>query len=375
MINQRIKPRTARSEFSSLYEKAAFGKPDAVPGKIPGIRARTRWVPLAGFFEARVFTSEKLPLIIALLMALFFLSSFIPAHTAWSLVPHRQLNMPVSQSFFGDTPEAVLEKLNAEYNIEGSNIVAPDAVILKNISYKTYTVQKGDSVSAIGLRFGLNPDSIISLNNISNVRYLRAGSTIKIPNMDGVLHVVSKGESLETIAARYKINVNAVLDVNNLSTSTIKPGQQLYVPGAKMQPFDLKKAMGELFIYPVLGRKTSGFGYRQDPISGKRAFHHGLDLANKEGTRIIASMDGTVVYRGYSNIYGKYVVIAHARGYKTWYAHLSSIGVKRGQYVKQGQFIGGMGNTGYSTGPHLHFAIYRNGRFLDPLSYLHYDKK
>jgi murein DD-endopeptidase MepM/ murein hydrolase activator NlpD len=101
--------------------------------------------------------------------------------------------------------------------------------------------------------------------------------------------------------------------------------------------------------------------------------HYGIDLASKVGSPVRATMGGTVAVTGNQpRGYGKYVVIKHRYGYQSLYGHLHSIDVRRGQYISQGQRLGSMGNSGRSTGPHLHFAIYKNNAPVDPLSkYLH----
>ena len=118
------------------------------------------------------------------------------------------------------------------------------------------------------------------------------------------------------------------------------------------------------------GRLASRFGYRVHPIFHTRKLHTGVDLASKSGTPIYASGDGIVEKAGWSSGYGKYVEIKHVNGFETGYGHQSRFadGIKPGVKVKQGQLIGYVGSTGNSTGPHLHFEIKVNGRFVDPLS-------
>jgi uncharacterized protein (TIGR00156 family) len=125
-----------------------------------------------------------------------------------------------------------------------------------------------------------------------------------------------------------------------------------------------------LFAYPLRGRLTSPFGWRNDPISGARRFHNGIDLAANVGTAVRAAMDGRVSVVGTDAVYGRYVILTHNNGYQTLYAHLSRFSVSQGANVTQGTKIGESGNSGYSTGPHLHFAIYRNGQALNPLDVL-----
>jgi murein DD-endopeptidase MepM/ murein hydrolase activator NlpD len=138
-----------------------------------------------------------------------------------------------------------------------------------------------------------------------------------------------------------------------------------------MRSEDLRLALGELFIYPLKGaRLTSPFGWRNDPISGVRRHHAAIDLAAPMGTTVKAAMDGKVSSVGFNSTYGKYIILSHGSEYQTMYAHLNEVSVKQGGRVTQGIKIGEVGSTGYSTGPHLHFAVYKNGRAVNPLDYL-----
>ncbi len=113
---------------------------------------------------------------------------------------------------------------------------------------------------------------------------------------------------------------------------------------------------------------TSPFGYRSNPVSGGKEFHPGVDLLAPEDTAIVAVGTGHVVYAGKARGYGNLVIIRHARGITSHYAHCKSVIVKYGYYVKGGQLLGAVGRTGKATGYHLHFEIRRNGRPVDPLS-------
>ncbi|HSL85866.1 MAG TPA: peptidoglycan DD-metalloendopeptidase family protein [Bacteroidales bacterium] len=137
----------------------------------------------------------------------------------------------------------------------------------------------------------------------------------------------------------------------------------------RLRQIELEKQRSSTFIRPSAGRLTSGFGNRIHPVTRKRSFHEGIDLANPAGTRINASRNGTVTFAGNKGAYGRMIVIKHANGVETAYAHLSSIGVRVGQKVTQGQQIGKMGSTGRSTGSHLHFEIRINGKAVNPLNY------
>lgn len=117
---------------------------------------------------------------------------------------------------------------------------------------------------------------------------------------------------------------------------------------------------------PVMGRQTSSFGMRRHPLLGYSRFHKGIDYGAASGTPIMAASDGTVVFSGWHGGHGNYVKLNHAGGLATAYAHMSRIAVRNGARVRQGQVIGYVGSTGLSTGPHLHYEIYKNGAAVNP---------
>lgn len=128
-------------------------------------------------------------------------------------------------------------------------------------------------------------------------------------------------------------------------------------------------------IWPTKGWNSRGYGMKFDPFTGYKQMHRGIDIANHNGTPIIATANGTIkVVGNQKSGMGKYVTINHGFGFQTRYGHLSKITVKRGQKVKRGDVIGMMGSTGYSTGPHLHYEVIRNGKFLNPHNYILNDK-
>lgn len=119
------------------------------------------------------------------------------------------------------------------------------------------------------------------------------------------------------------------------------------------------------------GWMSSGFGQRIDPITGRQAWHNGVDFAGKDGADVIAVAAGVVVYSGPRSGYGKMVEINHGSGYSTRYGHHKALTVKAGDIVRKGEVIGLMGSSGRSTGPHVHFEVFKNGRIVDPASYIH----
>jgi murein DD-endopeptidase MepM/ murein hydrolase activator NlpD len=123
-------------------------------------------------------------------------------------------------------------------------------------------------------------------------------------------------------------------------------------------------------VWPVRGWVTSDFGTRLDPYTSERVMHAGLDIAGPHGKEVISPSDGTVVFAGLEGGYGNVLVIDHGYGIKTRYGHLASIRVKAGQKVKRGETIAALGNTGRSTGPHLHYEVRVNGIAQNPRKFI-----
>ncbi len=122
--------------------------------------------------------------------------------------------------------------------------------------------------------------------------------------------------------------------------------------------------------WPVGGEITSPFGERTNPITGQPEFHGGMDIACNTGTPVRATADGIVSFAGWGHGSGNLVAIEHGHGYATFYAHNSRIVVRVGQVVKRGQIISYSGSTGYSTGPHVHYEIWKDGKRINPQPYL-----
>jgi murein DD-endopeptidase MepM/ murein hydrolase activator NlpD len=230
----------------------------------------------------------------------------------------------------------------------------------------SYTVKQGDTIGQIAWNFGLNQDTILSVNTIRNARILQIGQVLKIPNQDGIFYKVKNGDSLTKIAEKYEVEVSSLQTVNELFSEKITAGSTIFLPGAKLNEMDLQEINGDLFIWPVRGSITSRYGYRSSPFGGARQFHTGLDIGAAMGTPVRAAMAGRVSTVSYNETSGNYVVITHHSGYRTLYAHLSVVRVKAGAYVRTGDRVGDVGSTGLSTGPHLHFTVYKNGVTINP---------
>lgn len=279
---------------------------------------------------------------------------------------------------------ARLDKMMADFAIENYSDInefgdlsdtsmSINAILSEPVSFQTYKVKSGDTISGIAKKFGLtNISTLISINDIGNVRTIGAGQKLKIPSMDGIMYTVKSGEAIGTIASRNGISVETLLDVNDLASETLHPGQVIFLPGAKLDQKTLSLAMGDQFICPIRSayRLSSPFGARKDPFSGKASYHKGQDYACPTGTPIYASMSGKVIYVGETWLYGKHIIIDHGNGYQTLYAHMSKTIATKNQWVTQGTRIGLVGSTGYSTGPHLHFTVYKKGTPVNPMSVL-----
>lgn len=243
------------------------------------------------------------------------------------------------------------------------------------ITYQTYRVKAGDMIGFIADEFNVTQDTIISVNNIRQSRLIKPGQYLKIPSMPGIIYTVkTDGETPSTIAAKYEINAEKCALVNYLETNTsLSAGTSLFVPDAELDWVTRQEINGDLFHNPLRARYwlSSPYGWRDSPFNeGKRTFHGGMDMAIGQGTPVYAALDGKVTQTGYNATYGNYVIITHHSGYKSLYGHLSAITCKKGNFVYTTTMIGKVGSTGMSTGPHLHFTVYKNGKTVNPASLL-----
>lgn len=235
----------------------------------------------------------------------------------------------------------------------------------KKVKIYHYTVRPGDSVSELAHKFGVSMHTIGGgSKKITNMDELWPGTKLVIPSKDGILKKMKKGQSLAMIANKYKVPLQRILRLNDFDDpDNIPVGSHIFLPDVK--PPNVFFGM----MWPIRSRITSGYGWRIHPILRRRLFHDGIDLAVRY-SRIRAAKSGKVVFSGRMGGYGKVVILSHPGHFKTLYAHNSRLYVRVGQYVRQGQWLARSGNTGRSTGPHLHFEVWKHGRHVNPLSYL-----
>jgi len=244
---------------------------------------------------------------------------------------------------------------------------------LPSLYYKMHQVKEGEQILQLAISFGVSQDSIMSLNKIKNARLLQIGQLLKIPSMDGILYTVKETDTLISIAKKHSISLLDLTQVNGIKDDdALVVGRVLFLPGAHLDWMTIQEINGDLFVCPLKGRYriTSRFGWRVDPFTKNRSFHNGVDMAIVRGTPVYASLAGQVVSTGYSTVYGNHVIIKHHSGYQTLYGHLNSIYVAPNKYVGPNTQIGTVGSTGRSTGPHLHFTVYKNGATIDPMTLL-----
>jgi len=235
-----------------------------------------------------------------------------------------------------------------------------------------HKVARGETVWALARRYKTSMRAILQANKIQNPKKeVKVGIKLFIPgasqisSKNGISYRVKSGDTVWRIAERYRIPRSDILRANKLpSSGKIFAGQKLFLPGAQRPRIEFQSPLRVRLVV------TSRYGYRRHPISGRRNFHHGIDLRAKQRTRVYAAQSGKVIFVGWLGGYGKLVIIKHDNQYTTRYGHLSTIKVRSGQKVKRGTVIGLSGNTGYSTGPHLHFEVRCQGKSIDPAKYI-----
>ncbi|MDR1885865.1 MAG: LysM peptidoglycan-binding domain-containing M23 family metallopeptidase [Synergistaceae bacterium] len=244
-----------------------------------------------------------------------------------------------------------------------------------------YTIKNGDTLWSVANTFDLDVNSLFGCNKLSDADILKVGAVIRVPNQDGIFVTVKSGQTVESLAKEYGIFVEAILSANEMTKEgALAKGGEIFLPGAKVSVFvetaGSRSAVRNVkdkvtarrgFGWPVVGKISSPYGWRRDPVRGGRDFHTGLDIRAPRGRPIVASAAGKVVHSGWMGGYGRTIVISHPGGMTTLYGHTSKLLVNVGANVKRGQRIALVGSTGRSTGNHVHFEIRQNGSPMNPL--------
>jgi murein DD-endopeptidase MepM/ murein hydrolase activator NlpD len=231
-----------------------------------------------------------------------------------------------------------------------------------------YTVRPGDTLSNIADLFDVSVDTIVWANDISG-ETIAPGDTLVILPMSGIRHEVKEGETISEIADRFGVTTEKIREYNELDDTQLSVGAILDIPGGEKpernQPTESKTANTTVQSQSVTPNHSAQSGYYTHPLPNGvrtqgRHGYNAVDFGASVGTPVVAAASGNVeksVPSGWNGGYGKFLVIRHDNGTKTLYSHLSSVLVNRGQRVVEGETIGYVGNTGRSTGPHLHFEV------------------
>ncbi|HLJ59558.1 MAG TPA: M23 family metallopeptidase [bacterium] len=274
-----------------------------------------------------------------------------------------------------------------------------------------HTVVAGDTPWDVARMAGVDVAALLAVNHLVPGALLHPGQVLVLPPADTpgvgdvrraaappqpVTHTVVPGDTLWDIAASAGVSVSALAAANQLvPRETLHLGRVLIVPaegsaptvrtatgpaaprpgsaGSSGEPLSTAQqiqARRSQLSWPASGTITSRFGWRIHPIFRTREFHTGLDIATRWGSPVLAARSGVVRFVGWKSGYGQMIVLDHGDGLETTYSHLSSAVVSPGQTVAQGQLIGHIGNSGWSTGPHLFFEVRRDGVAVDPTGYL-----
>ena len=304
-----------------------------------------------------------------------------------------------------EDPEA--QAVIAERAAEAAAVAGPfldDGTLLKPVAVDTtvedgsalvttYKVKAGDTLVEIARAHDVSMMTLWWANKLKDKDDLRQGQILKIPAVSGVVVEVKPSDTLASLAKEYRITQKKILATNGITDPNLVVGQILVLPGAKGDPIPTPKPTKRPSVARSGGSpRSSGGGTTRPPKTysgGRFAWpapggsisqyyhygHYGIDIDGSTGDRIVAAAGGTVTFAGWKNNGGGYQVwIAHGSGLYTTYNHMSSVAVGRGQHVSKGQRVGRMGATGYATGSHLHFEVWKGpiwngGRRVNPLSY------
>jgi len=269
---------------------------------------------------------------------------------------------PNPQSFRGGAEVLVNEGALISSGPVGDDLIASSRTSNGEIS--VYTVRSGDTISHIAEMYGVTVNTIMWANDLTRATNIREGQTLVILPIAGVRHTIIKGDTIVSIAKKYEGDISEILAYNQLTTeSELIVGSSLVIPGGSIKPVVPPAPATPTRIAGSVSGGGGSWLAHPSPGAVKTQGLHGynaVDLAGSIGAPIRAAAAGEVIVSrnsGWNGGYGNYIVIRHPNGAQTLYAHLSRSSVGVGSYVTQGEVIGAMGNTGRSTGPHLHFEV------------------
>jgi murein DD-endopeptidase MepM/ murein hydrolase activator NlpD len=379
------------------------GSPQSAPPVAPSTQQQSS-VPVQGVAEDAVLRSRPSTVTIRSQGALAGAGS-VSAQTLSGALPDLQKDAdedlpPLLIGPLDSVSSAVEDAVDLREDLgeAAGGVVALGDVIDPKQPYFVLTVAPGETPSGIAGRFGISLETFTDNNpETEGGTVLIAGKDVVVPRADGMLHIVNVGDTLEKIAASYEGgSVQAIIDYEPnqvASDADLAPGNRVLVVGARPLPppppppppppapdpsdpgdGSAPPANGNGWGWPAFGPITTYFG--QCLVAGSCP-HRGIDIglaayvAQGTHAEILAGARGTVIRVEWTTYgYGYHVIVDHGLGVTSLYGHMSDIWVTPGQQVSQGQALGLSGNTGYSTGEHLHFEIMVNGGVVDPLIYL-----
>jgi len=281
-------------------------------------------------------------------------------------------------------PKGINVKQTSNFNITTINLPLTSVDIISQKIIKGFSARENDTyytlenyhisedLSAYALKYEISVNTILNVNNITDLRELKNYQSFKIPITNGFLHKISSLDTLERLAEKYNVMVKDIFRANGLSSENISTLSEIFIPGVDPETWGWKSNIGNFFIYPVRGLITKRYGLHLNNFTGLSSFFQGVNFkpVDNLSNNVSASKDGKVSLVGYSSNYGNYLYIDHPGEMRTLYAHMEHIDVHSGEKVKQGQTIGSVGSSGFIGAKRLFFSIMKRGETVDPENYL-----
>lgn len=272
---------------------------------------------------------------------------------------NRILSTTVSRSLVLDD-SAILPMHSPLYDATSTVDLAPETI--QDDQIYLYTVRDGDTIGDVSKMYGVSANTILWANDLSAKSALKAGQVLVILPINGVKYTVKNGDTVASIATKFKSHTENIIRYNNLD-GALAVGTEIIIPDGEMNTTSVAV---NATTYPSNGLILGYFirpvasGVKTQNLHG----HNGIDIGAKIGAPIRATAEGKVILArvgGWGGGYGNYVIIQHPNGMQTLYGHMSTVNVSVGDKVSQGDVIGAVGNTGDSSGPHLHIELHMKG--------------
>ncbi len=308
---------------------------------------------------------------------------FIPALTIPLILFTIFLSFKISGAASHTDPSDIIGTKDAFKTVDSYISHLQKSVNFKEIKLNIITVEKGDNFWKIARKYGVDIDTLIAANPFWEDLLARIDQRVVVPDTKGVLAFVDSFDGIETLRNQYNAEKSDILlpefpafyRISRFFKSDPEPIAVFIkdtrpITTAMTDSLAAEYSLREKFRSPLGGRYSSFFGKRTHPIYRSRGFHNGIDIAAPTGTLIGAAREGVVTSTGWMGGYGLAVIVEHPEGYRTLYGHMSKVLTAQGRKVRAGSIIGRVGSTGLSTGPHLHFTLWHNGRLINPMKIL-----